>query len=164
MATFDASQGDRGFEVLALILGHLHFGVLVAGEGCGLKLPGVVEGRLDLYPLRPRQYLAADVLVELDVAASPVQAFYEIWANRQSFLLAPRRRASSRATDRFERVIEERYARDCKRATGLFIAESFDGVKAGSLPGRVDAEQEADGAGHQKGNQDPGKRKGGMEE
>ena len=54
--------------------------------------------------------------------------------------------------------------RNRKLAAALFISEGFDGVKAGSFPGGIDAEHEADGAGHQKGNQDPGKRKGGMEE
>jgi hypothetical protein len=64
--------GRGGFGVLVLILGHTYFGVLVAGEGFGLPLLGVAVGRLDLHQLKPRQYLAADVLVELDVVASPV--------------------------------------------------------------------------------------------
>ena len=55
-------------------------------------------------------------------------------------------------------------ARNRNRAGALFIAERFDGVKAGGFPGGVDAENEADGAGDQKGDQDPGRRKGGMEE
>jgi hypothetical protein len=34
-----------------------------------LPLLGVAEGRFDLHQLRPRKYLAADVLVKLDVVA-----------------------------------------------------------------------------------------------
>jgi hypothetical protein len=64
--------GRDGFGVLVLILGHIHYGVLVAGEGFGLPLLGVAEGCLDLHQLRPRKYLAADVLVQLYVVASPV--------------------------------------------------------------------------------------------
>jgi hypothetical protein len=55
--------GRDGFGVLVLILGQIHYCVLVAGEGFGLPLLGVAEGCLDLHQLRPRQYLAADVLV-----------------------------------------------------------------------------------------------------
>ena len=66
--------GRAGFGVLVLIRGHIHYGVLVAGEGFGLPLLGVAEGCLYLHQLRPRKYLAADVLVQLDVVASPVQA------------------------------------------------------------------------------------------
>jgi hypothetical protein len=61
--------GRDGFGVLVLILGYVYFGVLVAGEGFGLPLLGVAEGRFDLHQLRPRKYLAADVLVKLDVVA-----------------------------------------------------------------------------------------------
>ena len=38
----------------------------------------------------------------------------------------------------------------------LLVSEGFDGVERGGFPGGVDAEEEADGAGYGKGDQDPG--------
>jgi hypothetical protein len=110
MADFDASQGGGGFGVLALILGHIHFGVLVAGEGFGLKLLGVAEGRLILHQLRLRQYLVPVVLLKLDVEARPVQAFLESGqtASLSCWLPAAARAASK--TIRCSGVIQEQYA------------------------------------------------------
>ena len=44
---------------------------------------------------------------------------------------------------------------------GLFVANSFDGVEAGSFDGRVNAENEADGNGNEEGQQDGGERNDG---
>ena len=71
----------------------LDFDVLVAGKrGAGLVRRAIRRG--NLYQLGFRRDRLRDMAVKLRLVASRVGALCGIWANRKSFLLAPRRHAS----------------------------------------------------------------------
>jgi len=73
----------------------LDLDVLVAGEGRAAAVGGRCRsiGRRDLYQLGFGRDGLRDKPVQLGLVASRVGALCGIWANRKSFLLAPRRRA-----------------------------------------------------------------------
>jgi hypothetical protein len=69
------------------------FGVLVARQG-STSLLLLTIGRTDLHEFRFRSDGLRDMGIDLALIAGRVGALCGIWANRKSFLLAPRRHAS----------------------------------------------------------------------